>query len=242
MFIFFLFTAKKSVPSNPKQSTQGISAQRYQGTQQPNMSVAAKDPRHVGNVPPPLPPRQMTQSMYSPKIIDAVKQREQQLSEKEKAKLFDLEKQKFFSEGMITKDETYTIQSSEELNTIVKERKRTKELYELHGGENYLGREHYSGGENYPGREHYPGGELYSGKQSYRSHIADYDPNLLKEHYGGAFHPGVLNISHGFSKPGVGSDQDQLTQLLKSGVIDQNDVTNHEKAQRELEQRKKVRL
>ena len=66
-----------------------------------------------------------TPSDLKKKPSDLKKKPREQLTEKEKAKLFDEEKQELCRKGFITKEEIYTIQNRESLNELVEARKRS---------------------------------------------------------------------------------------------------------------------
>jgi hypothetical protein len=139
-----------------------------------------------GNAPP-LPAKKQHDDSCSPgeKVRDAQKHREQQLSEKEKGKLFDQEKQELRNQGFITENEVYTIDNPEDLRRLVEGRKRA----------------------SYPDPNNgYPG---YPGKAGYPS-------------------------------AAPGDDQQQLIQLLQSGVISEQDVVNNQKALQNIDMNRQV--
>jgi hypothetical protein len=111
---------------------------------------------------PPLPAKKQYDNSYSPgeKVLDAQKQREQQLSEKEKGKLFDAEKRELHEKGLITEYEVYTIDSpEEELNRLVEARR--ERMGNLDPSQGYPG---YPGQTGYPEAD--PGDRLFDGKPS----------------------------------------------------------------------------
>ena len=75
---------------------------------------------------PPLPAKKQTSDDSVPggRVLDAQKHREQEISDKKKALAFDEEKQELQRQGLINKDEVYTIDNPNELHRIVEDRKR----------------------------------------------------------------------------------------------------------------------
>lgn len=132
-----------------------------------------------GGGSPPLPATKSDSVEYSPggRILDAQKNREQQLTEKEQAKLFDEEKQELCRKGFITQEQIYTIQTRENLIEVVEARKRMTQGYPTFG---YPGQVGYSAFE-------YPGSPAYfasgSGQAGYSAASVgqDMDPRELQQ-------------------------------------------------------------
>ena len=162
---------------------------------------------HEGSTPP-LPVKKSGSDEGSPRgmIVDAQKNREQQLSEKERGKMFDEEKQELWRKGLITQDEIYNIQCREVLNETLAARKRMSQGYSASGHPGHAGYSGYSGHAGYS-TSSYPAPPAFSasGRAGYSA-----------------------------AKPGEGLDPQQLQQLLEAGVISEQDIINDKKAQKDF--------
>lgn len=203
---------------------------------------------------PPLPAKkQYSDEMQCPsaRILDAQKDREKQLSQKEKAKLFDEEKQDLYNKGIITENEIYEISSPAELRNIVEARQTyahpNKNSYSA-GFPNtaYPGTNPYSSGQTgYPGVTNASHGYFgqdngYLGQTGYSPlpNSAQVYPDFGIQ--GNQPYPGSAGYPR--TKASDGLNDEQLAQLLQSGVISQQDIINSEKAQKDLDINKKVKL
>ena len=173
---------------------------------------------HEGSTPP-LPVKKSGSDEDSPRgiIVDAQKNREQQLSEKERGKMFDEEKQELWRKGLITHEEIYNIQSREVLNETLAARKRMTQGYSASG---HTGQAGYSG---------------YSGHAGYSTSSYPVPPA-----YSASGYPGQPGYSA--AKPGEGLDPQQLQQLLEAGVISEQDIINDQKAQKDFGKDRQVNV
>ena len=173
---------------------------------------------HEGRTPP-LPVKKSDSDEDSPRgiVVDAQKYREQQLSEKERGKQFDEEKQELCRKGLITQDDIYNIQSREVLNETLAARKRLTQRYSASG---YTGPAGYSG---------------YSGHAGYSTSSYPAPPA-----YSASGSPGQAGYSA--AKPGEGLDPQQLQQLIEAGVISEQDIINDKKAQKDFGKDRQVNL
>ena len=184
-----------------------------------------------GGGSPPLPAKKSDSVEYSPggRILDAQKDREQQLTEKEKAKLFDEEKQELCRKGFITKEEIYTIQNRESLNELVEARKRMAQGYSTYG---YPGQAGYPTS-GYPGQAGYPTSG-YSGQAGYPTSGYPGPPAYS------AFAPGQAGYSA--ASPGEDLNPQQLQQLIEAGVLTKQDIINDQKAQKDFDKDRQVEV
>ena len=172
-----------------------------------------------GGGSPPLPTKKSDSVEYSPggRILDAQKDREQQLTEKEKAKLFDEEKQELCRKGLITEEESYNIQSREILDKLVEARKMTLS-YQTYGHPGQAG--YPTSG--YPGQAGYPTAG-YPGPPAY-------------------FASGPGQAGYSAASPGEDLNPEQLQQLIEAGVLTKQDIINDQKAQKDFNKGRQVDL
>ena len=206
-----------------------------------------------GGSAPSLPPRNQNDIAPAPvgKVVEhAQKYREQQLSEKEKGKLFYEEKQELHEKGLITEDELYTIDTSEELHRIVERRKReiaaddgyrivnAQKQREKQLSEKEKGKLFYKEKQELHEKGLITEGELYTIDTSEQLHRT-VEGRKRGTRTNDGYH--IPRYSDQTGYPGQhGEDVNQLMQLLQSGVIDQQDVINNEKALKDLSMDRQV--
>ena len=195
-----------------------------------------------GGCSPPLPAKKSDSVEYSPggRILDAQKDREQQLTEKERGKLFDEEKQELCRKGLITEEESYNIQSREILDKLVEARTRMAQGYSTYG---YPGQAGYPTS-GYPGQAGYPTSG-YPGLAGYPTSGYSGQAGYPTSGYPGppaysAFAPGQAGYSA--ASPGEDLNPQQLQQLIEAGVLTKQDIINDQKAQKDFDKDRQVEV